>query len=365
MDSRKLGPMMDLDTRYLERRTVRGKTGYAWNNRHAAKLGIKSEWLGFDAMVAAQRAHQLNRQYDAAKNGTEGRFERGSLGWWLGQVERMDEHNARPDGTRKEVERSFNRLRASPMAAHQMKVIRGSDIKKVFGKFKDALGVARAHQVIKWLRYALNLAVQETEIAANPMHEMKFERPVARQVIVWEDEVKRLTAHFIEQDLPAIAWAVRFSYDVCQREGDVLRFAWSGWDRGDVLLRQKKTGAIVRVPALPELVEAFGWVTRDAVQVAINEDTGQPFTKEQFSEIVNDGFRALNLVCEHTGRPKLFHDLRRSGIVRLALAGVDRLGISSVSGHSYKTIDTILETYLPRTTAMARLAIQKVLEGRK
>lgn len=365
MEPRKFGAVMNLDTRYLERRHVRGKIGYAWNNRHAKEHGLKSEWLGFDAVKAAVRADELNRMYDKARAGETLAHPLGSLGWWVKEISKTKHHQARPYTTRKEVDKSFERLLASPMAKHQLGAIKGSDCKALFEKFYEALGVARAHQVIKWLRYAFNLAVQEKHLGANPMHEMKFERPAPRQVIVWEDEVALLTAHFLEQELPEIAWAIRFSFDVCQREGDILRFAWSRWDRGDVLLRQRKTGAIVRVPALPELITAFGWVEKEHVQVCINDDTEQPYSREQFSELVNDGFRNLGLVCEDTGKQKLFADLRRSGVVRLALAGVDKVGIASVSGHSYKTIDTMLETYLPRTTAMARLAIQKVLDGRK
>lgn len=56
-----------LDTRYVERRKVRGKTGYTWNNRHAKRHGLKPEWLGYDPIHAAKRADALNRQYDAAR----------------------------------------------------------------------------------------------------------------------------------------------------------------------------------------------------------------------------------------------------------------------------------------------------------
>jgi hypothetical protein len=38
--------------------------------------------------------------------------------------------------------------------------------------------------------------------------------------------------------------------------------------------------------------------------------------------------------------------------------------IASVTGHSYKRCEEILETYLPRTTELARLAIEQVLQAR-
>lgn len=371
MESRKLGKVMsdELDTRYLEERRARGKIGFAWNNRHAAKYGMKAAWLGYDAVEAAKKADALNKSYDRARQGLTPQFERGTLGWWMKRVEELDKSKVddgeRTQGTQDECLLAFRRLSASPMAKHQLAAITGRDCKKLFQKFKTALSLARAHQIIKWLRYAFNVAVQEKELGETPLKEMKFERPAPRQVIVWEDEVTRLARHFIEKGLPQIAWAVQFSYDTCQREGDVLKFAWSRWDRGEVLVRQKKTGTYVRVPALPELVTAFGWVEKTDVQVCINPETKLPYTKEKFSELVNDGFRDLKMVCEDTGKQKLFRDLRRSGVVRLALAGNDRVGIASISGHSYATIDTMLETYLPRTTAMARKVIEKVLAARE
>lgn len=371
MDPRKLGQIMSeaLDTRYLEKRTVRGKAGYVWHNRHAKQFGMKAAWLGFDGVEAARKADGLNKAYDRAREGLTPLFEKGTLGWWLKRVEHLDRDKVaegeRTKGTHDECLLAFRRLTDSPMAKHELGAITGRDCKVLFQKFKKALSLARAHQVIKWLRYAFNVAVQEKELGATPMAEMKFERPQPRQVIVWEDEVTRLAQHFAGKGLPQIAWAVQFSYDTCQREGDVLKFGWRGWDRGDVLLKQSKTGAMVRIPALPELTLAFGGVEKVGVQVCIDPDTQQPYTKEKFSELVNDGFRELNLICEDTGKQKLYRDLRRSGVVRLALAGVDRVGIASISRHSYATIDTMLETYLPRTTAMARIAIQKVLDARE
>lgn len=372
MDPRKFGQIMneELDTRYMEERPVRGKTGYVWNNRHARKAyGMKAAWLGYDVVKAAQKADALNKTADNAANGLTPEYAKGSLGWWIKKLQALDENRVadgeRSKNTQYEVDISFERLLSSPMAKHQMAGITGRDCKALHKKFKDALGVGLAHSTMKWLRYAFNVAVQEKELGATPLKDVKFERSPPRQVIVWEDEVARLVKHFHGKGRPELAWAIQFSFDTCQREGDVLKFTWKGWDRGDVLLKQRKTGAYVRVMALPELVAAFGQATKTGVQVCINPDTGKPYTKEQFSELANDGFRDLGLKCEDTGKQKLFHDLRRSGVVRLALAKVTREGIAAISGHSYQTIDTMLETYLPRTTAAARQAIETVLASRE
>ncbi len=58
-------------------------------------------------------------------------------------------------------------------------------------------------------------------------------------------------------------------------------------------------------------------------------------------------------------------DLRRTAIVRLAMAGCSAPEIASVSGHSLESTERILEVYLPRTASMARSAIAKLEEHRK
>ena len=64
MEPWKVGFVIDLDTRYLEKRNVRGKPGFYWNNRHALKkFGMKAQWLGYDPIAAAKRADELNKIY--------------------------------------------------------------------------------------------------------------------------------------------------------------------------------------------------------------------------------------------------------------------------------------------------------------
>ena len=362
--------MMGLDTRYLENRKVRGKIGYAWNNRHAKEHGLKSEWLGNDPVVAAQRAHELNRLYDSARQGPACTYPIGSLGWWLAQVEKTGEHKERPDKVRQEVERSFVRLRKTPLAPAQLESITGQHIKKVVKKLSAATNVSKAHNTAKWLRYALNLAVQDKRLGSNPMAKLRIPKPPPRQVVVWEDEVTALIEHFDKQGRSSLSLAVRFAYDTSQRERDVITFPWVRYQNGSIRLRQAKTGTTVVIPCLPELRTGIdaAWNNEDrgdSTQIIVSETTGQPYKKDNFSHLINDGFRALGLVDEETGQPKVFQDLRRSAVVRLALAGCSIPMISAITGHSYAGCEQILETYLPRTSEMARLAIEKLLQSRE
>lgn len=367
MDPKRFAKELGLDTRYLEVRRVRGKTGYVWNNRHAKIYGIRSEWLGYDPLVAAQRADHLNRSYDAERKGEVTQLPEGTLAWWLKKIEKTKKHLSRPDEVRNEVERAFGRLADSPLAKVQLTKIRGSVVEAIHSKMVDKVGLSMAARNMKWLRYALNLAVQEGQIAGSPMEKLRIKRPDSRQVVVWEDEVNALEAYFLEKGRPSLALGIRLGYDVGQRESDILKFPWTRWKDSELLFRQSKTGAIVRIQALPELraaIEAAEKRTRSTVMM-VNEETSRPWLKDAFSHRVNDGFRALGLVDKDTGQPKVFQDLRRSSVVRLGLAGCTVWEIGAITGHSYTRIEQILEVYLPRSTPMAKAAIERLLEWRK
>lgn len=376
MEPWKVGFVIDLDTRYLEKRNVRGKPGFYWNNRHALKkFGMKAQWLGYDPIAAAKRADELNKIYDRAKEGISV-FVVGSLGWLLTRIEQTPEHKERPDKVRNEVENAFKRLRATPMIGHQIKGITGKHCKVLARKLGEDSGVAKAHRTMKWLRFALNQAKEEALIAANPLEGLKIKRPRARQVVVWENEVEALIAHFIGAGRASLALAVRFAFDTSQRSSDLINLSWTRWNDGLMRIKQKKTGATVVVPALPELAEMVATVKRTSTQIIISEETEQPYKADNFSHLINEGFRAigaknpktgepLGLLDEETGQAKVFRDLRRSAVVRLALAGCTIPMISAITGHSYARCEQILETYLPRTSEMAKLAIQKLLDARK
>jgi integrase len=224
----------------------------------------------------------------------------------------------------------------------------------------------------KWLRYALRLAVQEKLLTASPMEGLRIKQTDPRQVVVYEEEVTRLEEYFVSIGRPCLALGVRFAYDTGQRSADIIKFPWSRWDRGDVLIRQQKTKAVVRVKALPKLVAAINRAEAEVISnkqkgtiVLVNEETGKPWEDSNFSHRINDGFRELGLIDEETGKAKVFRDLRRSAVVRLGQAGCTAFEIGSATGHSYTRIEQILETYLPRSTPMARAAIERLLTARR
>jgi integrase len=144
-----------------------------------------------------------------------------------------------------------------------------------------------------------------------------------------------------------------------QRQGDLLRLAWSAYDGARIRLTQGKTGVRVIVPAGAPLRQALDATRRQSPIVLVNTD-GKPWTP--------DGFRASwGKACKKAGIVGVtFHDIRGTAVTRLALAGATEAEIATITGHSLRDVKTILDFhYLSRDPALAESAIKKLERGTK
>lgn len=141
-----------------------------------------------------------------------------------------------------------------------------------------------------------------------------------------------------------------------QRQGDILRLAWTNYDGAALTLRQGKSrrggkpGPIVTVPCTAALRRMLDGLPRSAA-VILTTKTGRPWKKRYFAREWEAATEAAGITDLH------FHDLRGTAITMLAEAGSQVPQIAAITGHSLKTVTTILETYLSRTRALAEQAI--------
>ncbi len=75
--------------------------------------------------------------------------------------------------------------------------------------------------------------------------------------------------------------------------------------------------------------------------------TGQPWKKRYLAEEWEKATTAAGIEGLH------FHDLRGTAVIMLAEAGCTVPMIASITGHSFKTVTSILEKYLARTRTLA------------
>jgi integrase len=146
-----------------------------------------------------------------------------------------------------------------------------------------------------------------------------------------------------------------------QRQGDLLKLAWSRYDGAHIRLRQSKTGARVSIPVGAPLKAALdaAAMTKHGPVILTSTDK-QPWTA--------DGFRASwRKACQKAGIVGVtFDDLRGTAVARLALAGCTEAEIATITGHSLRDVRSILDAhYLHRDPALAESAIRKLEKGTK
>ena len=141
-----------------------------------------------------------------------------------------------------------------------------------------------------------------------------------------------------------------------QRQGDILRLAWTGYDGSAITLRQGKSrrrgveAPLITVPCTVALRRVLDAIPRVSPLI-LTTKSGRAFKKRYFAELWDRAAKAAGIVDLH------FHDLRGTAITMLSEAGCTPQQIAPVTGHSIKTITVIIDRYLARTRGLADQAI--------
>jgi integrase len=250
------------------------------------------------------------------------------------------------------IEKAFGDF---PLAALTDRRTRG-----VFMAWRDRLaanaGRRQADYAWSVLARVLSWSLDRGIVAANPCaHGGRLYRG-SRAEKVWTaaDEAafhKRAPAH-LHLPLLLALWTG-------QRQGDLLRLPWSGYDGTHIRLRQGKTGVRVVIPVGAPLKAMLDATPKRSTIILANSD-GKPWT--------SDGFRASwGKACKAAGVVGVtFHDLRGTAVTRLAIAGCTEAEIATITGHSMRSVRAILDThYLARDPALGESAIRKLEKGTK
>lgn len=155
-----------------------------------------------------------------------------------------------------------------------------------------------------------------------------------------------------------------------QRQGDLLRLPWSAYDGTVIQLRQSKSrrhgvpGRVVTIPCTAALKRMLDDMKRDRVSpLILTTKTGRAFQKRYFSKLweatcIKAGLDKAELPNFEDPVALHFHDIRGTTITLLSEAkDTTPQQIAAITGHSLKTVTTILDRYLARTRALADIAI--------
>lgn len=161
---------------------------------------------------------------------------------------------------------------------------------------------------------------------------------------------------FMDKASPEMQLAMMLALHTGQRQGDIRRMAWSNYDGRAITVRQGKTGRVVVIPctrALKALLDGM----KPAGALILTTKTGKAFTPDYIKRQFRATRDAAKIADLH------FHDIRGTTVTMLFEAGCNVAEAASITGHTLRGAQEILDRYLSRTGALATSAIVK-LENR-
>jgi integrase len=231
--------------------------------------------------------------------------------------------------------------------------------KRARGKFKewrDSMASTPRAADYAWstLARVLSFAKDHGHISVNVAERGGRLYSADRTEKIWtEDDVARMLA----LHRPEISAALLLALWTGQRQGDLLVAAWTNYDGHSLRVRQGKTKARVAVPLAAPIRTMLNAMPKQAVTILTNT-RGQPWTSDGFKS----SWRKAAIAAGIKGLT--FHDLRGTAVTRLAISGCSTAQIASITGHSLKDVESILDAhYLGGKIQLAEQAILK-LEGR-
>lgn len=226
--------------------------------------------------------------------------------------------------------------------------------RRVFLNWRDKVGInspRSADYKFSVLARALSWGLDRGMIPVNPCRRPSRLYQGNRSQMTWsvQDE-----AAFLENAPQHLHLALLLALWTGQRQGDLLRLPWSAYDGEVIRLRQRKTRASIAIPVGAKLKVALDQTERRADTI-LTTAKGKPWSE--------DGFRtSWGKACAKAGiRGLTFHDLRGTAVTRLALAGCSTSEIATVTGHSLRDAEAIIDSrYLRRDPGLAISAIKKL-----
>jgi integrase len=210
----------------------------------------------------------------------------------------------------------------------------------------------------------LTWATDRGQIVANHLRGFKRLYHADRSEIIWLPE--HIDA-FMKAAPLEMQRALILGLHTGQREGDLLRLPWSSYCGGRIELRQGKArrggapGPLVEIPCTAALRLMLDKMERTSTLI-LTTKTGQSFKKRYFARLWDEAMKAAGL--QRVQLPGMvapvdlhFHDLRGTAVTLFSEAGCTPQQIGTITGHSLKTVDRILERYLARTRGLAEQAI--------
>lgn len=226
-------------------------------------------------------------------------------------------------------------------------------IRKDLLKWRDKIGETAPRQAdYAWsvFRRVVQYAVHNGQLTHNHLNRPGRLHKSSRVDKIWLPEDVQA---FMKIGSASLNNALILALHTGQRKGDLLRLGWNNYDGTMLSLRQSKTNRKVLIPVTATLKNILDTLPRTAMTILTNT-RGMPWTADGFNTSWGKCARKAGI------EDLTFHDLRGTAVTILAEQGCTNMEIASITGHSLKFVETILDHYAARTKTLAQAAIHKL-----
>lgn len=268
----------------------------------------------------------------------------------LGERTRADYQKHRPI-----IEEAWHKL--------PLEVLKDKRIKSDFRKWRDAVaqakGARQADLIFATCRRIVSFGVDDGLLEVNHLLTIEGVYKADRSDMIWLPE--HIEA-FWKTASQGMQLALILALNLGRREGDLIRLTWGDYTGEFMHVSNRKGRRKLKFPArVSEALRA----SLDAYRLSLGRiphkdetilttPTGATWTEGHFSTKFSAAKNQAGLRDLH------FHDLRGTAVTILAENGCTGPEIASISGHSMKQVEGILEKYMARTRALNDAATKKL-----
>lgn len=206
-----------------------------------------------------------------------------------------------------------------------------------------------------------NVAIREGEAEHNLAEKVILERVTRdekKKIHIWsQDDIDSFVQECDKRGLYSLGSIVLTGIETAQRQADVVKMRYGvNYQDGKLCYVQQKTGKTVKFNATKKLAERYKKHPSGQMFMFICEKTGKPWVYRTLAEYIRTVRDAVGLT-EH-----VFAHLRHSQVYYLYELGLDKNTIAAITGHSLKTIDSMLDQhYLEvRSERLANQGVAKI-----
>lgn len=253
------------------------------------------------------------------------------------------------DHTKRAYRRHLDQIQ-SEFGALPLKAMDDPKVRRHFLTWRDTMAATprTADYATGTLKRLLAWGVERVYFATNQAEPIKRLHHADKSEDIWTGDDM---AAFMAVASKELRWAVALGAHTGLRQADLLRLTWNAFNGEAITARTSKAGKRVIIPVTMACRALLQTIERRQLVILTTERGKRPWTP--------DGFRSsFGKACEKAGVDRTFHDLRRTAITNLLLAGVESSKVAMIAGWSEETVDALKRRYVSLSAVVASVLAQ-------